>query len=112
MQASGQRFVTPSLPAKSRPANSRRFLIHWRGRRATSAARATGRGSATAVTAIGRDRSPSHRGTDGQPEVESAAAAELGIQFDPATEGDRELTRNRQAQSGAAAVARPERAED
>ena len=53
-QASSHRPVSPILPANSRPANRRRFFVHWRGRNATSAARPTERGTATAVTAIGR----------------------------------------------------------
>src|SRR6185437_11393472 len=43
---------------------------------------------------------------------EAASLARFALQLEPAAERERELPRDRQAESGAAAVARPERPED
>ena len=45
-------------------------------------------------------------------ELERRAAADLGVELDPAAERLRELVRDRRPRPGAAAVARPERPED
>ena len=125
------RLVSPILPANSRPANRRRFFVHWRGRSATSAARPTERGTATAVTAIGRMvdgrpprpscraplgstalRATQEGGITGRRRSNRLPVAELALELDPAAERDRQLAGDREPEPRAAAVARPERPED
>ena len=59
-----------------------------------------------------RPASPSYLLTAGQHEHEAAPPPRLALEIDPAAERDRELARDREAEPGAAAVARPERTED
>ena len=58
------------------------------------------------------DRQASSSSLSRQHELEAAPAPRLALELDAAAERDRELARDREAEPGAAAVARPERAED
>src|SRR4051794_31021009 len=67
------------------------------------------RAGATAAAA-GRGRAPER--SCGQHELETASPARLGAKLDAAAQGGCELVRDREAETGARVVARPERTED
>ena len=96
------------------PAKRSRFFVHCRGRSAASAARATVRRGANSRTgaASGRvtrrmveRRSLVLSAFRRQHQLEAAAATRLGVELDPAAERNRELARDRKAETRPGVVA-------
>ena len=110
--ASSHRLVSPSLAAKSSPAKSSRFFVHWRGRSPTRAARATEPRCGDGGHGHGLRIVDQLGGVAGSFRSNRLPVAGLALELDPAAERDRQLARDREAEPRAAAVARPERPED
>ena len=107
--ASPQRPASPSFAAKTIPAKSSRFFDHCRGRSDDD----RGRDSGCAAGEARRPRPAPGRVTSRrQHQLERRPVADLRLELDAAAERLRELVRDREPETGAATVARPERTED